>query len=356
MQTPAADEQSRGNSMATDSSSPNTKRDGVDTETSSTQLQSPIPVGEEDEVPKRAAIPEQSHNGNNLYGPQVLPVGEEMEQTALEAADIAQSSAQYSGTARNLTLTINQKTSKTTLSAESQSNKATDPSASDLPLDLEPPVTRATLAELDVAKIIYNSKLRHDVNFDPDLHYRPNFDGEKGRRKNQKAIEFWNALQSQIPQFLADPETFQANHGVLTWTLPATLKAVGEILMTLVPPEDRATVEEALNVELLMQQFSKGVADLEQLALWFSRTLRAHCAPMRDVWVDEMVVQLTNGNRNGDIAILVQGLQMLLGIVEAMRLVSLCYILAKYTFCSQVLGRCEPSNPMLETSSRSRHR
>ena len=329
--------------MATDSASPNTKRDGVDTETSSTQLQSPIPVGEEDEVPKRAAIPEQSHKGNNLYGPQVLPVAGEVEQTALKAADIAQSSAQYRGTARNLTLTINQKTSKTTLSAGSQPNKATNPSPSDLRLHLEhlePPVTRATLAELDVAKIIYNSKLRHDVNFDPDLHYRPNFDGEKGRRKNQKAIEFWNALQSQIPQFLADPETFQAKHGVLTWTLPATLKAIGEILMTLVPPEDRSTVEEALNVELLMQQFSKGVADLEQLALWFSRTLRAHCAPMRDVWVDEMVVQLTNGNRNGDIAVLVQGLQMLLGIVEAMRLVSPCYILAKDIFCSRGLGCC----------------
>ena len=39
---------------------------------------------------------------------------------------------------------------------------------------LEPPVTKKTLSELDVNKIVHNPKLRHDINFDPDLHFRPN--------------------------------------------------------------------------------------------------------------------------------------------------------------------------------------
>jgi hypothetical protein len=121
---------------------------------------------------------------------------------------------------------------------------------------------------------------------------------------------------------MAGPQEFQAKHTDHPWTLPAILKSICGILMTLVPPEDRSTVEEILNVNHLMQQILKGVADLKQLALWFSKILRAHSAPMRNKWVNEMVVLLTNGNHNNDIGKLVQGLRMLLGIVEAMRLVS----------------------------------
>jgi hypothetical protein len=186
---------------------------------------------------------------------------------------------------------------------------------------LEPPVTKATLSELDVPRIVFNPKLRHDVNFDPELHFRPNLDGEKGRRKAQKATEFWNCLRTQLQMFIEDNAACEIQLADQVWSLPMTLKAIREILGTLVPPEDRLVVEEILNVDLLMQQFSKGVADLEKLAMWLSQTLKTHCAPMRDEWVDEMVNQLSTGNRNRDISMLVQGLQTLLGVLEAMKLV-----------------------------------
>ncbi len=185
-----------------------------------------------------------------------------------------------------------------------------------------PPVTKATLSELDVPRIVFNPKLRHDVNFDPDLHFRPNLDGDSGRRKSQKATEFWKCLQKQLEAFMEDQVAFEAEFAGREWCLQSTLRAIAEILGTLVPPEDRSAVEEILNVELLMQQFRKGVADLEKLALWLSRTLKSHCAPMRDNWVDEMVNQLSIGNRNRDVGMLVQGLQTLLGVLEAMKLVS----------------------------------
>jgi hypothetical protein len=38
--------------------------------------------------------------------------------------------------------------------------------------------------------------------------------------------------------------------------------------------------------------------------------------------VDEMVTQLSNGDRNGDVNMLVGGMQNLLGVLEAMKLVS----------------------------------
>jgi T-complex protein 11 len=65
---------------------------------------------------------------------------------------------------------------------------------------LAPPVTKATLSDLDVNKIVNNPKLRHDINFDPDLHFRPNLDGEKGRRKS----DFWGLMQKQLEAYVAD--------------------------------------------------------------------------------------------------------------------------------------------------------
>jgi hypothetical protein len=186
---------------------------------------------------------------------------------------------------------------------------------------LEPPVTKATLSELDVAKIIHNPKLRHDINFDPELHFRPNLDGEKGRKKQQKADQFWDSLRDQLQQFITDREGFilRYGHGE-DWCLPMLLKSVKEIIQTLVPSKDRLCLDEGLNVDLIMQQFSKGMADLEKLASWLSGVLKSHCAPMRDEWVDQMYSQLTNGNRTNNMGELVQGLRNLLSVLEAMKL------------------------------------
>jgi len=194
---------------------------------------------------------------------------------------------------------------------------------SDHPAALEPPVTKKTLSELDVNKIVHNPKLRHDINFDPDLHFRPNLDGEKGRRKTEKQDGFYETMRIQLGDFLTNQEEFERQLGPedANWCLPATLKAIRGILETLVPQRDRSSVEESFNVDLLMQQLRKGVADLPKLARWLSQLLKCHCAPMRDPWVDEMVMQITNGDQERDVAMLVLGMRNLLGVLEAMKLV-----------------------------------
>ncbi|AEO71134.1 52d1c728-9927-4ff3-b243-6510ffe10bec [Thermothielavioides terrestris] len=185
---------------------------------------------------------------------------------------------------------------------------------------IDPPVTKATLSELDVHKIVHNPKLRHDINFDPELHFRPNLDGDKGKRKQERANQFWNTLYDQLNLFVVDREAFHARYGHGDWCLPVLLHAVRDIIETLVPLQDRALLNEGLNVELLMQQFSRGVADLEKLASWLAGVLKLHCAPMRDEWVDAMYQELSNGNRNNDIAELVKGMRSLLSVLEAMKL------------------------------------
>ncbi|KAK8129971.1 hypothetical protein PG999_002351 [Apiospora kogelbergensis] len=201
---------------------------------------------------------------------------------------------------------------------KAQRSSAGPPTASQR---IEPPVTKTTLSELDVNKIIHNPKLRHDINFDPELHFRPNLDGEKGRRKQVKADQFWTSLRDQLQQFITDPVSFQQRFGQgQGWCLPVLLKAVKEIIQTLVPSRDRVYLDEGLNVDLIMQQFHRGIADLEKLASWLSGVLKSHCAPMRDEWVDEMYNQLTNGNRTNDMEELVQGMRSLLSVLEAMKL------------------------------------
>jgi hypothetical protein len=191
----------------------------------------------------------------------------------------------------------------------------------EFPPPLEPPVTKKTLSELDVNKIVHNPKLRHDINFDPDLHFRPNLDGEKGRRKTQKADKFWETMRTQLRDYLMNREEFEKDLREVEWCLPATLKAIKGILETLVPQRDRSSVEETFNTDLLMQQFRKGVADLPKLASWLSQLLKCHCAPMRDTWVDGMVTEISKGDQEGDVALLVLGMRNLLGVLEAMKLV-----------------------------------
>lgn len=182
-------------------------------------------------------------------------------------------------------------------------------------------MTKATLSELDVAKIIHNPKLRHDINFDPELHFRPNLDGEKGRRKQERANQFWTSLRDQLMLFVVDREAFmRENQNGEDWCLPTLLRAVKEIIQTLVPQRDRDFLNEGFNVELLMQQFNRGIADLEKVASWLSGVLKLHCAPMRDEWVDEMYNELSNGNRNNDMGELVKGMRSLLSVLEAMKL------------------------------------
>lgn len=186
---------------------------------------------------------------------------------------------------------------------------------------LEPPVTKKSLSELDVSKIIHNPKLRHDINFDADLHFRPNLEGEKGRRKQDRSNQFWNALEEQLTEFVVDRDTFYLKYGDGSdWCLPTLLEAVKGIMQTLVPQRDRAYLDEGFNVNLLMQQFNRGVADLEKLASWLSSVLKCHCAPMRDDNVDEMYNQLSYGNRNNDMGELVRGMRSLLSVLEAMKL------------------------------------
>jgi hypothetical protein len=193
-----------------------------------------------------------------------------------------------------------------------------------------PPVTKQSLSELDIQSIITNIKLRHDVNFDRDLSFRPNLDGIKGQEKGRAAEKYWTALVAELVLynrlFQGTPPLPQAKLDAFTHhvqrRIPILFQTVRDVLKSLVPDRDHARVDEHLDVPMLMQAIERGVCDLVRLAEWMAQLLKEHCAPMRDGWVDEMVALTRQGVATNSLEKIVDGLKGLFGILEAMKLVS----------------------------------
>lgn len=196
----------------------------------------------------------------------------------------------------------------------------------------QPPVTKRTLSELDLPCIMSNINLRMDANFDRDLHFKPDLDGEKGKRKRKEAADYWDSMAMEIaiyayraanPDDDADEMSPRDGSSKRTFEprLPAMFETLQEVIKTLVPERDHPSVMENLEVPLLMQQVRKGVLDMVALATWMAALLKTHCAPMRDEWADRMVEQITEGSQSQEPKEIVNGLQTLFAILEAMKLV-----------------------------------
>lgn len=192
-----------------------------------------------------------------------------------------------------------------------------------------PPITKSSLGELDIAMIIVNSKLRHDVNFDRDLSFRPNNEGSKGQHKNYHAQQYWLALRAELHLyarlFSGTPPLRHAEPSVYFKTaqkrIPKLFETIHDILKSLVPERDYQRVDEHLDVRMLMQEIERGVCDMVALVEWTARLLKEHCAPMRDTWVDEMVQHMRIGAGEQNLQEIVLSLSRLLALLETMKLV-----------------------------------
>ncbi|KAG0324711.1 hypothetical protein BG000_002099 [Podila horticola] len=221
-----------------------------------------------------------------------------------------------------------------------------------LPPPLTLPITRDTLRELDLFEIFKNPQLRHDIVFDPHLQFRPNFDGERGLIKKREADRFWrevelelNTRQTAIAMRREAAATMMSLAGLSSSSsrliqqekqqkcplptpnlLPKLIDELREILLSLlpVPPQDgkgpqppnpeRALLASTLDPELLLQELDHGVLDVHGLFRYLGDSLKGHCAPMRDAFVESMVAAVV---QSGEI---VRGIRMCFEILELMKL------------------------------------
>ncbi|KAL9097217.1 MAG: hypothetical protein Q9165_000644 [Trypethelium subeluteriae] len=194
-----------------------------------------------------------------------------------------------------------------------------------------PPITAESLSELNIDRIVTNAQLRHDINFDREIHFRPNVDCSKGRQKINAAEQYWKALVAELelyallgnePSLSHIGKQFDLDSAITASQrrIPLIFETIKEILRSILPEIDRAQVVDVLDVPVLMQQIQRGMCDLVGLAAWLAKLLKVHCAPMRDGWVDQMVAHIEDGVRNASAQSIVDGLRELLGILEAMKL------------------------------------
>lgn len=177
-----------------------------------------------------------------------------------------------------------------------------------------PPINLQSLKEIDLHEILKNPQLRHDILFDPQLQFRPNLDGERGKKKKNIIDKYWNEIQKECKQFF----TGQANVKVVK--LPLLFNTLRDILISLLPNKDRAAVAEIMDHDLLVQQLNHGSFDFVSLARWLGEVFKSHCAPMRDSWVSDMTSKFEAAYTEGSVEKLVQGLRMIFSILEAMKL------------------------------------
>lgn len=189
--------------------------------------------------------------------------------------------------------------------------------------DDRPPITAQMLRVLQLEHVIHNPKLRHDVNFDPYLHFRPNTDTIRGERRRRRADEYWATLGRDLKRCASFGRRPADEAPEVPQRVQRVLEEIRDILCSLVPQRDNQAVRDALDPALLKQQISRSSLDYPQLAIWLAGVIKLHCAPMRDAWVDEMVMQFRMAAKDGDQTMLVKGVRTLFGILEAMKLVGI---------------------------------
>lgn len=180
-----------------------------------------------------------------------------------------------------------------------------------------PPINLQLLKEIDLHEILKNPQLRHDILFDPQLQFRPNLDGERGRRKKTIIEKYWSEIEAECKQYFQGPTKPSA---VKLPRLPVLFTTLRDILLSLLPVKDRAPVNEIMDIDLLVQQLSHGSFDFVAMAKWLGEVFKSHCAPMRDQWVSDMIAKFQQAYDENSVEKLVQGLRTIFFILEAMKL------------------------------------
>ena len=198
-----------------------------------------------------------------------------------------------------------------------------------LTASIDPPVTKASLSELDITRILNDSRLRHDLNFERDVAFRPNYDGERGKRKKALAKDYWTALTVEFAFYIERARSSGSSCLLdnlatlkLHWRLPQMFRTIKAILITLLRIEDRPAVEEVFDIELIVQQLEKGVCDLLGIANWLGDVLKGSCSPVRDTLVVSVIDQIRQAIHAVDPIGLARGIEQVFGVLETMKLVS----------------------------------
>ncbi|CAH6723766.1 hypothetical protein CLIB1444_20S00276 [[Candida] jaroonii] len=184
-------------------------------------------------------------------------------------------------------------------------------------IPLIPPININSLKEIDLNEILKNPQLRHDILFDPQLQFRPNLDGERGKRKRSIIDKYWNEIYHECLQFF--PENTVSKPKLIR--LPNLFRTLKEILLTILPNNnDKNLINEILDIDFIIQQLNFKNFNFLRLSNILFQIFKTHCAPIRDDLVNSMNKTFIDSSNLGDCQMLIQGLKKIFQILECMKL------------------------------------
>lgn len=200
---------------------------------------------------------------------------------------------------------------------------------------VQPPITKASLGELDSEHLFDNLLLRHDLNFDPKIQYRPTTHGLRGEIRMTEALEYWNAMGTELAGWFMDQ-----GKSCCCWTtlqsssidkrptrttlrrLPNMFETVREILKSLLPECEWSAIDARLDIDLLIQELDNGACDFIALSEWLGVLLRRYCSQEGSHLIDEMTTMIRSGVQDVNTGGILNGLMQIFTILEVMKLVS----------------------------------
>lgn len=202
---------------------------------------------------------------------------------------------------------------------------------------LDPPVTKNSLNELELNKIVNDARLRHDLNFEHEIMFRPNTNGERGINKKREEDLYFEALATELERYIEDPRsprpaltrspthppTVKRSSDISPTPperIPRMIVAIREVVKTLVPEVKWQTVDDQFDVDLRMQELENGICDMARLMEWLGEVLLCSCSPMRDPMVKAMVKRTSEAISAQNAQQLVNAIKDLFGVLETMKL------------------------------------
>ncbi len=202
---------------------------------------------------------------------------------------------------------------------------------------LEPHVSEESLCELELRRISKDLLLRHDLNFDRNITYRPNTHGSRGQQRTVQSLEYRNAIRKELDILLTNNYTsssIEPSHNTVSSIqacsscapglprLSRMFGAVRKILKSLMHEDEWDAIDARLDIDLLIQQLKNRAFDLVALSDWLAVLLRRFCSPKRYQSIDVMTSSIRLGVERVEAQRIATGLISMFDILETIKLVS----------------------------------
>ena len=202
---------------------------------------------------------------------------------------------------------------------------------------LEPLVSEESLSELELRRVSKDLLLRHDLNFDPNITYRPNTHGLRGQQRTVQSLEYWNAVTKELDISLTNDNTsssIELSHNTVSSSqacsscapglprLSRMFGAVRMILKSLMHEDQWDAIDARLDIDLLIEQLKNRTFDLVALSDWLAVLLRRFCSLKRYQSIDVMTSSIRLGVERVDAQLITIGFKYMFDILESIKLVS----------------------------------